>query len=108
MVSLIEAAAEGDLARVGALLTGHSEQEFAYHCVQLVDAGFLAGNVQMANHGMIIINKLAWQGHEFLDAVRDPDVWQKTKEQAKGVASVGLGFLWEIAKAEVKMKLGLP
>jgi hypothetical protein len=51
---------------------------------------------------------LTWKGHEFLDDIRDPGVWQKTKERTKGVASVGVGFLWEIAKAEVRAKLGLP
>ena len=35
-------------------------------------------------------------------------IWGKTKERAKTVASVGLSFLWEIAKAEIKTKLGLP
>jgi hypothetical protein len=51
---------------------------------------------------------LTWEGHEFLDDTRDPDVWQKAKERTKGLASVGIGFIWEIAKAEVKTKLGLP
>jgi Hypothetical protein (DUF2513) len=25
---------------------------------------------------------LTWQGHEFLETVRDPDVWERTKEGA--------------------------
>jgi hypothetical protein len=52
--------------------------------------------------------ELTWKGHEFLADVRDPDIWSKTKERAKGVASVGVGFLWDIAKAELKAKLGIP
>jgi len=43
-----------------------------------------------------------------LDDIRDPDIWQKTKERAKGLISVGLTLIWEIAKAEIKTKLGLP
>jgi hypothetical protein len=54
------------------------------------------------------IGGLSWQGHDFLNDIRDPEIWRKTKERAKGVASVGVGFLWEIAKAEVRAKLGLP
>ena len=54
-----------------------------------------------------IIRKLSWKGHEFLNDTRDPDIWSKTKERAKGVANAGMGLLWEIAKAEIKTKLGL-
>jgi hypothetical protein len=89
-------------------IEGHCERAIAYNCAQLVEAGFLTGNTKHATQGMVIVGKLTWEGHEFLDAVRDPDIWRKTKERAKGLASVGLGFLWEIAKGEVKTKLGLP
>ena len=79
-----------------------------YHVALLVEAGFLSGNIKMASIGNVVVSKLTWEGHEFLDAIRDPDIWSKTKERAKGVASIGLGLVWEIAKAEVKAKLGLP
>jgi hypothetical protein len=103
--------AHGDIQKVTAAslgITDHNEEQVAYHCAQLVDAGFLTGNTKMAAHGLVMVGNLTWSGHEFLNDARDPDVWQKTKERAKGVASVGLGFLWEIAKAEMKTKLGLP
>jgi hypothetical protein len=73
----------------------------------LVELGFLVGNIKLASAGQIVISKLTWNGHEFLDDIRDPEIWRKTKELAKSVPSVGL-VLWEIAKAEVKTKLGLP
>lgn len=89
-------------------ITDHGDAEVIYHLVMLVEAGFLAGNTKLAATGQIIISKLTWKGHELLDDIRDPEIWRKTKERAKSVASVGLSFLWEIAKAEVKAKLGLP
>lgn len=52
--------------------------------------------------------KITWRGHEYLDATRDPDIWEKTKAKAKIVSSVGVGILLDIAKAEIKAKLGLP
>jgi len=33
---------------------------------------------------------------------------RKTKERTKGLASVGIGLAWEIAKAEIRKELGLP
>lgn len=89
-------------------ITDHTDIDVIYHLVLLVEAGFLEGNIKLARTGQIVISKLTWDGHEFLDDIRDPEIWQKAKERAKSVASVGLGFLWEIAKAEVKAKLGLP
>lgn len=89
-------------------ITDHTDEEVLYHLVMLVDAGFLVGNTKMARMGDVVVAKLTWNGHEFLDAIRDPDIWSKTKERAKGVASIGLGLVWELAKAEIKVRLGLP
>jgi hypothetical protein len=71
----------------------------------MIEAGLIDGR-QTADPGAIIL-KLRWEGHEFLNDITDPDIWSKTKERAKGVANVGFSFLWEIAKAEMKTKLGL-
>jgi hypothetical protein len=43
--------------------------------------------------GHIVLKKLSWQGCEFLDDVRSPEIWRKTKERAGSVASVGLSFI---------------
>ncbi len=76
-------------------ITDHTDTEVIYHLVMLVEAGFLVGNIKLVNVGQIVISKLTWNGHEFLDDIRDPEIWRKTKERAKSVPSVGLGFLWE-------------
>jgi hypothetical protein len=59
----------------------------------------------MARQGHIVINRLTFKGHEFLDTVRDSEVWKLTKESAQkaGVASVQV--LFEIGKAYAKQKL---
>lgn len=101
----------GSFQRVNAAtfgITDHTDAEVIYHLVMLVEAGFLAANIKLARVGEIVVSRLTWNGHEFLDDIRDPEIWQRTKERAKSVASIGLGFLWEIAKAELKKKLGLP
>lgn len=79
------------------------------HLKLLEEAGFIRSTA-IKIHGFRLPQniELTWNGHEFLDDVRDPDVWKKTKEKTKGLADLGLGFLWEIAKGEVKAKLGLP
>jgi hypothetical protein len=79
------------------------------HLKLIQDAGFTKSMVvNMGGHRYPQNIELTWEGHKFLGDIRDPDIWGKTKQRAKGVANIGLGFLWEIAKAEMKAKLGLP
>ena len=84
---------------------GRSAEEVGYHLTLLIEAGFIDGQVGIES--LPILRRLTWQGHEFLDSIRDPDIWAKTKERTKGLTSVGLAFIWEIAKAEIRTKLGL-
>ena len=85
---------------------GYSMEEISYHLTMLIDGGFVKGREgTVANP---TINKLTWQGHELLDDIRDDTIWGKTKERAKGLGSVGIALMWELAKAELKLKLHLP
>ena len=70
----------------------------------LVEAGYVTGQATM---DAPFVSKLTWQGHELLDDIRDPDIWAKTKEKAKAVAGIGIALMWELAKGELKKKLGL-
>jgi len=55
-----------------------------------------------------VLNKLTWEGHEFLDDIRDQGIWNKTKERLKDIPSASIPVIVEIAKAEIKKRLGLP
>ena len=55
--------------------------------------------------------RMTWEGHEFLDTVRDPEVWQKTKQGADRVGSWSVKLLADLASGFVRAKaadLGLP
>ena len=57
------------------------------------------------------IGDLTWEGHEFLDTLRDSDRWNQAKSAAAKVGGVGLKALVEIGKSIAKgelQKLGLP
>ena len=87
-------------------ITDFDDDAVRYNASLLIDGGFLEGEAHAPD--LVTIYKLTWNGHEFLDSIRNADVWQKTKDKAKTVGGVALGFLWEIAKAEMRAKLGLP
>jgi len=85
----------------------HSQEEIAYHIDLLFEAGLVEGAATL-DAPAAAISKLTWKGHEFIDDTGDPDIWAKTKERTKGLVSVGIAIVSEVAKAEIKKKLGLP
>jgi hypothetical protein len=86
-------------------MPGHSVEEVGYHVLLLHDAGFIQGNTETPSAPMI--ERLTWDGCEFLDDTRNPEVWAVVTRTAKNLGGVGIGLLWELAKAELKKKLGL-
>jgi len=90
-------------------LPGRSNQEIAYH-IRIMTQGDLISMGGIDDDGVTIHKYYGfrWAGHEFLDDVRDPEIWRKTKAAAGKVGGASIGFIWEIAKLELKTKLGLP
>jgi hypothetical protein len=79
-------------------------EELKYHSSLLMDAGFIKGERDSL---IPIVSRLTWEGHEFLDNIKDPGIWSKTKERAKGIPGVALKVIAEIAMSEVRKRLGL-
>jgi hypothetical protein len=42
--------------------------------------------------------RLTYTGHEYLDAVRDPEIWKATKSIARTAGGASISFVWEIAE----------
>ena len=77
-----------------------------YHCKILTDAGLLVGHEGALKGKPAMFYRLSWQGHEFLDASRNPTHWEKAKDVAKKssggfelIRSVLSGLATEAAKA---------
>lgn len=82
-----------------------TEEDVGYNLTLLVEAGFVLGKTGMET--IPVVSKLTWQGHEFLDNIKNDDVWSKTKSRIGGLANVSLKIVAAIAEAEIKQKLGL-
>ncbi|WP_454864189.1 DUF2513 domain-containing protein [Pseudomonas hormoni] len=81
-------------------LEGRAPQVVSYHVMLLDEAGLLAGiSLGGLNHFEWQPKRLTYQGHEFLDTIRDSEVWRRTKAGAEQAGGAGLGFLLEIGKA---------
>jgi len=77
-----------------------------YHAELLCDAGFF---VRLNPEG---VYRMTSQGHDYLDAIRDETIWNKTKEVAVsiggGTLSMLLGIAVELLKKEAAEKFGIP
>lgn len=81
-------------------IEGRSDKELSYHVMLLDEAGLLSGiSLGGIGHFEWQPKRLTYRGHEFLDAVRDGEVWRRTKEGAETVGGAGLGMLVELGKA---------
>ena len=63
-------------------IDGYTQVEISYHVKMLSDAGFVtAQNLTTQNDGLCWMPKsLTWEGHEFLDTIKNDTVWRKTTE----------------------------
>ncbi|MCC9021743.1 DUF2513 domain-containing protein [Bacillus nakamurai] len=96
-----------DLAKFP-LLEKYEIQDIKYTVRKLKEARFLnvliTGTKDME---WIEIESLTYQGHEFLDNIRESGIWSETKGLASKVGSASLTILSEVAASIVKAKLGL-
>ncbi len=70
----------------------------SYHVDLLIEAGLIHGQVvKTMGPGVkeFFAQKLTWEGHEFLDAIRSDSVWNKTK---KRFADEGISMTVDLVK----------
>ena len=72
-------------------IPGYSLEEIAYHVAIMQDADLLVAHVIWLRQPYIHVQRMAWKGHEFLEASRDESLWSQAKEKVLE-ATGGLGF----------------
>lgn len=89
-------------------LDGVDEDTFAAHVQWLLDAGFVEGKVtEISGFAVSRIERLTWQGCEFLDAARNETLWMRAKEVFRSnMVSLPLNLLKDWLESEIKR--GLP
>ena len=80
----------------------HSLAEVQGHVRILVDGGYLE-DVQQS-HAQVGIGNLTNKGHDFLDSVRDPEIWKKTKIAGEEIGGWTFGILADYAKGLIKLQ----
>ena len=108
----IEANSEDPVGCITLNLEDRDALEVSYHVMLLHEAGLILGTDSSSDEGLEWFPKrLTYKGHEFLETVRDGEVWRRTKEGAEKAGVAGLGFLLEMGKVYskviIKEKLGI-
>jgi hypothetical protein len=86
---------------------GRKNEEIAYHIDQLIEAGLLKGSEGTLDGVAAPISRLTWNGHEFLDSIKDVRIWTRVKERIDGLSGITFTVVAAIAEAELKKYLGL-
>ncbi len=84
----IEAAPPGSIIDSSELVyEGYSPAAVAEHIEILVEQGLIYSGASFADPEtglkVFLINRLTWQGHEFLDNARNDTIWKKAMAQAQ-------------------------
>jgi Hypothetical protein (DUF2513) len=83
---------------------GYNEEDIAYHLSPLQERGLVEVPDGQPMIG-IVFTRLTWEGHDFLDAVRDSEIWKKTKQGADAVGSFSFDLVKQLAAGFIKTKI---
>ena len=92
-----EAAPDYLVLSVLTLAGGEEQRKRHYHIGLLCDAGLM---VQINEHAF----RMTSQGHDFLDAIRNDTIWNRTKAGAAEIGGATLSMLGDIAVAYLKQR----
>lgn len=80
-------------------IDGYHIETVAYHCKLLFNAGLLESYKPTYGDNRIYafsVGSLTWEGHDFLDKIRENTIWNRTKKKIKENA---LPFTIEVIKS---------
>ena len=81
---------------------GFIEAEAMLHVAQLPK--FLTPKKGEGRIQSIAPSSLTWEGHEFLETVRDEEIWKKSKIGAKKIGSLSVDIIKDIAAGYLKKR----
>lgn len=85
-------------------IDGYSWGQVMYHFELAAEAGLveMGGSAFM---GKLVFKRLTWAGHDFVDAVRDNDIWNRTRKGALAAGGVSFDLVKDLAKGLIRKKV---
>lgn len=84
-----------------------TEPQNLHHMNMLVEANLLRMVGKPTLGGSFGVSGMSMAGHDFLDAIRDDTIWDKTKDRLSKAGGWTLDIALAVAQEEVKRRLGL-
>lgn len=91
----------------------YGEDNVIYSIFKLMEANYILGSKKYASDELIHlgISSLTWDGHLFLDTIRDNHVWKETKSVVSKFSSVSISIVSSVASSIlnelIKKQLGI-
>lgn len=88
-----------DLYEMKEALKDFSKADIAYASKMAIEADLIEANIIDCDNGIIDISYygLTYEGHQFLDTVREKNVWEKTKQTISSFGGASLSIIKGIA-----------
>ncbi|MNR03276.1 hypothetical protein D3C85_1191620 [compost metagenome] len=85
-------------------IDGFTWEQIVYHFDLAVEARMIDQGGRGAMEG-IMFRRLTWSGHDFVDAVRDDEIWKKTRQGATAAGGFSVELLKDLAKGFIRKKI---
>ncbi len=85
-------------------IDAYGKDEVAYH-LQLIEEAQLIRTFEAGFGAEVLFDRLSWAGHDFVDSVRSPEVWAKTKKGAEAAGGFTVDLLKDLAKGFIKKQI---
>lgn len=93
--------------------SSREDLEYMYHLEIMRQANLISYKENKFKGGMTLLEvpKLTWQGNDYVDAISNDGIWNKTKDviKQKGIklSEIPLDLVIDIAKVQVKSMFGM-
>lgn len=77
-------------------LQSYDKNTIYYH-IKMISQAELVDKVTFADNRPFLVYNLSWEGHQYLDNIRDDKVWKLLKEKTNQLSSVSLKILISLA-----------
>lgn len=88
-------------------LPKYEDNEILYTIEKLKEAGYINAALQFATGHFIdgAVSSTTYSGHEYLDNIREPDVWRKVKAMLKNAGATTLPLISQAAQMLIGSQL---
>ncbi|MGO1304555.1 DUF2513 domain-containing protein [Sphingomonas parapaucimobilis] len=77
--------------------------KYEYHLDLLKNAKMI--KLSISGDGYWFVETITWEGHDFLESIRDPKIWKSTKDSIYNAGGFTLDILKAVAKGIIRQKL---